>query len=130
MSLLNSTTSNFFLFPTLNSSQAENKFLREIIFSNNSLPLSPPPYQFIILHIFILQNINPAKNRGSWRDYFRNFGTDTQIIIAIVRIIPIDVHLAIIGIEIHVRDVAVRVTRASFLINFFNVTGNSKIRIT
>ncbi|MFH1956421.1 MAG: hypothetical protein ABIJ28_02125 [Patescibacteria group bacterium] len=39
-----------------------------------------------------------------------------QVVIAIVRIVPIDVHLAIVRIPVHVRHIAIIIARARYFV--------------
>lgn len=45
----------------------------------------------------------------------RNFCTGTEVVIGVVRIVPVDAQLAVVSVPVHVGHVAVRVTRARVL---------------
>jgi len=46
----------------------------------------------------------------------RYFGTGTKIVVGIVEVVPVDIDLAIVGIEVDVRHVAIGVARARFIV--------------
>jgi hypothetical protein len=47
---------------------------------------------------------------------YRNFGTGAKIVVVIVGVVPIDINLAITGIPVHVRNVAIGITRTRFIV--------------
>jgi hypothetical protein len=44
-----------------------------------------------------------------------DFGTGTQIVVGVVHVVPVDIHLAIVGIPVHVGNVAIGVARTRFI---------------
>ncbi len=54
----------------------------------------------------------PTKNSGLNRSFLLKLLTKTIISVRIVDVVPVHVHLAIVGVPIHVRHVAVRIARA------------------
>jgi hypothetical protein len=47
---------------------------------------------------------------------FGDFGTGTKIVVGIVGVVPIDIDLAIVGVPVDVRDVAIAIARTRFII--------------
>ena len=54
----------------------------------------------------------------------RDFGTGPEIVIVVVGVVPIHVDLAIVRIEVDVRNIAIAIARTRFLSNFFHFTDN------
>ena len=46
----------------------------------------------------------------------RDFGTGTKIVIGVVRVVPVDIDLAIVRVPVDVRDIAIRVARTRIFI--------------
>jgi len=80
------------LLPFLNSFHDRNKFSREIILSKIFWLLSPPPYLFVI---FIFHEDYPTQKELVLL-LMRDFGTGTDVVIAVVRVVPVDIDLAIV----------------------------------
>jgi len=102
------------------------------IFLSNILCKKFPKTQTIGF-LLLLQNIIPMSNKARKksrffrRDFFLKLLAGAQVLIAIVGIVPIHVHLAVI--EVHVRNIVIGVARTAFCLTssespaiFFKIT--------
>jgi len=54
----------------------------------------------------------------------RDFCTGPKVVVPVVRVVPVDVDLAVVGVPVHVRHVAVRVARTRVLLVSVQFTNN------
>jgi len=45
----------------------------------------------------------------------RYFGTGTDVTVGIVGVVPVDIDLAVVGVPVDVRDIAILIARARFI---------------
>lgn len=70
------------------------------------------------------------KSRDNRDFFFWRLLAGMQVRIGIVRIVPIDVHLARVLIEVHVRHVAIRIARTRFLSDFIQIHRQSFAKLS